>query len=59
MKTRNLLFILSTLVVLLSACSTPAERVIKYTTNNNCKIEFTDGKFGEAKLVSNKYNKKG
>ena len=58
MKTSKLFFLLISVVFFFSACSTPPERIIKYKTSNNCKIEFEENKFGEAKLVSNEYSKK-
>lgn len=56
MKTLKSCIFLLFAIVLISSCSTPPERIIKYTTNDNCKIEFKDNKFGNATLVSNVYS---
>ena len=58
MRISKIVFLLISVVFFFSACSTPPERIIKYKTSNNCKIEFEENKFGEAKLVSNEYSKK-
>lgn len=57
LKNFTLLFVVIA-TLSLASCSTPHTRIIKYTTNDNCAIEFKEGKFGDAILVSNEYNEK-
>ena len=57
MKTSKLFFLLISVVFFFSACSTPPERIIKYTTSDNHKIDnFKPNTFGEAKIISNEFS---
>lgn len=57
MKTLKSCIFLLFSIVLISSCSTPPERIIKYTTNDNQPIIINDSLL-DVKIVSNKWSSK-